>query len=121
MTDTLREIEKGHEAKFKLDQEMQFKIDSRRNKLLSAWASEKMNLSESETSEYAREITRVSLRAAGTKAVIETILDDLRSRDVAIAETEIEAAQEKCQQQAEQFFRNRYPDALDSDHSPVGG
>lgn len=121
MTDTLREIEKGHEAKFKLDQEMQFKIDSRRNRLLSAWASQKMNLSEAEASEYGHEITRVSLRAAKKKAVIETILNDLRSRGVPATEMEIEVAQEKCQQLAEQFFRNRYPDALDSDHSPVGG
>ena len=34
------EREKGFEAKFKLDQEIEFKIRSYRNKLLGLWAAE---------------------------------------------------------------------------------
>ena len=36
--------QKGFEAKFAHDSEMQFKAEARRNKLLGLWAAEKMGL-----------------------------------------------------------------------------
>ncbi|HEV2188746.1 MAG TPA: ATPase inhibitor subunit zeta, partial [Stellaceae bacterium] len=36
--------EKEFEARFKHDQELQFKVKARRNRLLGQWAAEKMGL-----------------------------------------------------------------------------
>ena len=42
MSDFFNDREKGFEAKFKMDQEMEFKVDARRNKLLGVWLAEKL-------------------------------------------------------------------------------
>ena len=42
------EREKGFEAKFKHDQDLEFKIRSKRNKLIGFWAAEQLNKNESE-------------------------------------------------------------------------
>ena len=44
MISTFNDREKGFEAKFKLDQETEFRIAARRNKLLGLWLAEKLGL-----------------------------------------------------------------------------
>ena len=44
-SNALREIEKGHEAKYKLDEERRFKAECRRNKLFGLWIAEHLGLS----------------------------------------------------------------------------
>ncbi|MDP7601954.1 MAG: DUF1476 domain-containing protein, partial [Rhodospirillales bacterium] len=56
MADTFNNREKGFEAKFKLDQETEFKIEARRNKLLGLWLAEKLGINESEIDSYAQEV-----------------------------------------------------------------
>ncbi|MEO1248775.1 MAG: ATPase inhibitor subunit zeta, partial [Pseudomonadota bacterium] len=41
---TFEDREKGFEAKFKHDQELQFKVANRRNKLLGLWAADLLGL-----------------------------------------------------------------------------
>ena len=43
---------KGFEAKYKRDQELQFKVMARRNKLLGLWAAEKMGVSGADAETY---------------------------------------------------------------------
>ena len=44
MTNSFSDREKGFEAKFKLDQETEFRIAARRNKLLGTWLAEKLGV-----------------------------------------------------------------------------
>ena len=44
MTDLDDALEKEFEARFKHDQELQFKVTARRNRLLGLWAAEQMGL-----------------------------------------------------------------------------
>ena len=37
MSDVMNDRERGEERKYQMDQEMQFKADARRNKLLGQW------------------------------------------------------------------------------------
>ncbi len=48
MAEVFNERKKGFEAKFKMDEEMEFKVSARGNKLLGLWLAEKRGLSESE-------------------------------------------------------------------------
>ena len=48
--------EKGFEAKYQHDQETQFKITARRNKLLGLWAAEQLGLGEADADVYAKEV-----------------------------------------------------------------
>ena len=50
--------ERAYEAKFAHDEEMNFRIVARRNRLVGEWAARKMELSEEETSSYAKDVVR---------------------------------------------------------------
>ena len=54
---TFKNREKGFEAKFSHDQEIDFKVTSRRNKLLGLWAAEQLGLEGSAVEHYATEFT----------------------------------------------------------------
>ena len=42
MIEKMEDRRSSHEAKFKLDQEMEFKVRNRRNKLLGLWLAERL-------------------------------------------------------------------------------
>ena len=44
MADAFSDREKGFEAKFKIDAEMEFRIEARRNKLLGLWLAREFGL-----------------------------------------------------------------------------
>ncbi|TAN57836.1 MAG: DUF1476 domain-containing protein [Magnetospirillum sp.] len=51
--------EKAFEAKFHLDQEMEFKVSIRRDKLLGLWAAEKMGIGGDSAKTYALSVVDV--------------------------------------------------------------
>ena len=84
--------ERAFEAKFARDEEMQFRIIARRNRLLGQWAAGKMGLSEAETESYAKDVVRADFEEAGEEDVIRKILGDLTSAGIDIDEGTIRAA-----------------------------
>jgi hypothetical protein len=62
--------ERAFEAKFARDEEMQFRIMARRNRLLGEWAARLMGLSEVETEGYAKDVVRADFEEAGDEDVI---------------------------------------------------
>ena len=65
MINSFDDREKGFEAKFKLDQETEFAITARRNKLLGLWLGEKLGLNDSEISEFAASVVASDLEEPG--------------------------------------------------------
>ncbi len=74
--------ERAFEAKFARDEEMQFRILARRNRLLGEWAARLMGLSEVETESYAKDVVRADFEEAGDEDVIRKVLGDLTSAGV---------------------------------------
>lgn len=83
------ERERGFEAKFARDEEMQFRIIARRNRLLGEWAARLMNLSEVETEAYGKEVVRADFEEAGDEDVIRKVLGDLTAAGVDVDEARI--------------------------------
>ncbi len=81
--------ERAFEAKFARDEEMQFRVAARRNRLLGEWAAELMGLSEVETESYAKDVVRSDFEEAGDEDVIRKLLGDLTSANVDIDEARI--------------------------------
>ncbi|HXG99031.1 MAG TPA: DUF1476 domain-containing protein [Sphingomicrobium sp.] len=81
--------ERAFEAKFARDEEMQFRVAARRNRLLGEWAAELMGLSEVETESYAKDVVRSDFEEAGDEDVIRKLLGDLTSASVDIDEARI--------------------------------
>ncbi|MFN3517214.1 MAG: DUF1476 domain-containing protein [Novosphingobium sp.] len=93
MTD-FNDRERAEEAKFARDEEMQFRIQARRNRLLGAWAAEKMNLSAVEAEAYAKSVVQADFEEAGDEDVIRKLLGDLVSAGLDIGEADVRAALE---------------------------
>jgi hypothetical protein len=91
---TFDDRERAFEAKYARDQEMQFRIIARRNKLLGAWAARLMGLTEAEAEGYARDVVHADFEEAGDEVVIRKLLGDLISAGVDIDEARIRDALE---------------------------
>lgn len=93
MTD-FNDRERAEEAHFAHEEEMQFRIHARRNKLLGQWAAEKMGLSQVEAEAYAKSVVQADFEEGGDEDVIRKLLGDLTSAQVETNEGELRAALE---------------------------
>ncbi|MDQ3144599.1 MAG: DUF1476 domain-containing protein [Pseudomonadota bacterium] len=84
--------ERAFEAKFARDEELQFRVLARRNRLLGEWAAGLMGLSEAEAASYAKDVIRADFEEAGDEDVIRKLLGDLTSAEVDIDDERIRAA-----------------------------
>ena len=80
--------EKAFENKFAHDQEMQFKAEARRNRLLGLWAAGILGKSGDEAESYAGEVVRSDFEEAGDEDVYRKLEADLGGM---IEEAEIRA------------------------------
>jgi hypothetical protein len=101
---TFDDRERAFESQYARDQEMQFKIVARRNRLLGHWAAKKMGLTEAEADAYARDVIRADFEEAGDEDVIRKLLGDLTSAGVEIDEGSIRQALEHKTVEARRQF-----------------
>ncbi|HAJ02148.1 MAG TPA: DUF1476 domain-containing protein, partial [Brevundimonas sp.] len=73
---TFDDREKGFESKYALDQEQEFKVMARRNKLLGLWAAEKMGLSAESAEQYAAAVVRADFEQPSEEDVFRKIAGD---------------------------------------------
>ncbi|MEL6232953.1 MAG: DUF1476 domain-containing protein [Pseudomonadota bacterium] len=69
--------EKAFENKFAHDQEMQFKAQARRNKLLGQWAAEELGLSGQAAADYALAVVKSDFEEPGEEDVFRKVMGDL--------------------------------------------
>ena len=74
---TFDERKDGFENKFVHDQNITFKIEALRNKLLGAWAAELKGLDEDETQQYIKDVVKSDFQEAGDEDVFRKLQDDL--------------------------------------------
>jgi hypothetical protein len=70
------EREKDFEARYRHDQELQFKVKARRNKLLGLWAAARMGLNGDAADAYARSVVDAEFEG-GDRHVVEKVCADL--------------------------------------------
>ena len=78
--------EKGYEAKFKLDEELIFKIRARRNKLLGSWLAKKFNLNTEKSEAYCKEVVIADLEEPGIEDMVRKVMTEVRARSSNISE-----------------------------------
>jgi len=88
---TFDERERAFETKFARDQEMQFRIHARRDRLLGLWAPQRMGLTEAEAETYARDLIRSDFETITDDDIVRKLLGDLTGAGVEIDEAEIRA------------------------------
>jgi hypothetical protein len=92
---TFDDRERAFENQFAHDQEMQFRITARRNRLLGEWAALKMGLTAEETDAYAKAVVQADFEEAGDEDVIRKLVGDLTSAGVDADEPTVRAALEE--------------------------
>lgn len=89
---TFDKREEGFEKKFAHDEELRFKANARRNKLLGLWAAEKMGLSGPAADAYAKEVVVADFEEAGDDDVFRKIRKDFDAKSVAQSDQDIRKA-----------------------------
>jgi len=84
---TFDDREQGFERKFAMDQEQEFKVVARRNRLLGEWAAGLMGLST--PGEYARAVVKADFEQPGDEDVLRKVFEDLKGSGVAVGEGEV--------------------------------
>jgi len=81
--------EKDFEARFKHDQELQFKVTARRNRLLGLWAAERMGLAGEAAGTYAKEVVEAEFKG-GDRHVVDKLIADLAAKGHAVTEAQVQ-------------------------------
>ena len=96
--------ERAFESMYARDQEMQFKVTARRNRLLGQWAAKKMGLTEAEADAYAKDVIRADFEEAGDEDVVRKLLGDLTAAGVEIDDATIRQTLEHKTVEARRHF-----------------
>jgi hypothetical protein len=86
---TFDKREEAFEKRFAMDEELKFKTEARRNKLLGLWAAARLGQSEEAASAYAREVVAAGLEGSG--GAMRKVSGDLEAGGVAVPATELNA------------------------------
>ncbi|WP_425406261.1 DUF1476 domain-containing protein [Hwanghaeella sp.] len=95
MSNSFNDREKAFESKFSHDQETDFKVNARRNKLLGLWAAGKMGLSDEEAQSYAQEVVKADFEEVGHDDVVRKVLADFNAKGIEISKHLIETELQK--------------------------
>lgn len=82
--------ERAEEGKFALDQELRFKANARRNKLLGLWAAEKLGKTGEAASTYATEVVKSDFEAPGEEDVFRKVKGDFEKAGVAVTDHQLQ-------------------------------
>ena len=88
---TFNDREKAFEAKYAHDEELRFKVEARRDKLLGLWLAEKMGKTGGDAEDYAKEVVISDLQEAGDEDVIAKVMADIEAAKLDIDRAQIEA------------------------------
>jgi hypothetical protein len=80
--------EEGFEKKFAVDEELKFRAEARRNKLLGLWVAEKQGMSGDAAAAYAKEVVAADFEPGGHGAM-RKVTADLDARGVVVTEQEL--------------------------------
>lgn len=80
------------ETKHVRDEDMTFRINARRNRLLGVWAAERMRLTPEETSAYATSVVQADFEEIGDEDVVRKLFGDLTAAGVEVDDAQIRAA-----------------------------
>jgi len=89
---TFNEREKGFENKFAYDQELKFKAEARRNRIVAEWAAAKLGLTGPAVDEYVKAVRKADLAEKGDEDVFRKIRKDFDEKGLSISDADIRTA-----------------------------
>jgi hypothetical protein len=99
------ERERGYEAKFAHDEDVEFRANARRNKLLGQWAAELMGLEGQHRDDYARAVVKSDFELPGDEDVLKKVSQDLKGSGLSTSESEVRRKMDELLAQAREQVR----------------
>ena len=78
--------EEGFEKKFAHDEELRFKANARRAKLLGAWAAEKLGKIGADAEAYAKSMVAEDMSQPGDADIVAKVIADLKVKGIEMSE-----------------------------------
>jgi hypothetical protein len=97
---TFDDREKSFEKKFAMDEELKFKSEQRRNKLLGEWAAGRLGITGAGVDDYVRALRRADLATKGDEDVFQKLRKDFDDKGVAVSDADLRRAMADCLAQA---------------------
>ena len=72
--------ERDFEKRFQHDEELLFKANARRNKMLGLWAADLLGLTGAESEAYAKEVVMADFQEPGDEDVLRKVLSDFEGK-----------------------------------------
>ena len=95
---------KGFEKKFVHDEEIQFKVNAKRNKYLGEWVAEKLGKKDQNKEIYVQEVIKSDFEEPGDEDVFRKIQKDLKESGIEILDQEIRDQMVSCLERAKKDF-----------------
>lgn len=86
---TFDERERSYEKKFAMDEELRFKAEARRNKLLGQWAAAQLGLTGTAVDDYVKAVRKADLAEKGDEDVFRKIRADFEGKGIKLADAEL--------------------------------
>jgi hypothetical protein len=97
---TFDKREEGFEKQFAHDEELRFKANARRNKLLGLWAAAKLGMAGAEADAYAKEVVLADFEEAGDDDVFRKVRRDFDAKGVTESDHQIRRTMDELMAQA---------------------
>ena len=101
---TFNEREKAFEKKYEHDQDLKFKVNARKNKLLGLWAAGLMGKSGADAEAYAKDVVLVDYEKPGDSDVIDKLVKDLAAAGKPMEDHTIRKQAERLAAEAKEQF-----------------
>jgi hypothetical protein len=88
---SFKKREKGEERRFEMEQDIRFKAESRRNRMLGRWLAGKFGLTDEQAEAYVKDVVRADLDKPGIDDVVEKVMKDIKERRVDVTEKQVRA------------------------------
>ncbi len=96
----------GFEKKFAHDEELRFKAQARRNKLLGLWAAEHLGKSGTDADAYAMEVVRADFEEVGEEDVFRKVRGDFDANKVDQSDHQIRRSMDELMETAMEQIQN---------------
>ncbi len=106
ITNGFRQREKDFETKYQHDEELNFRICVKRNRLFGLWAADILGYKDEKAKCYIEEVTMADLQRTHKESVLHKVLKDLEAAQITMSGHYLQKVLEKCRDEARQMVMN---------------
>ena len=93
---TFDDREKSFEKKFAMDEELKFRSEQRRNRLLGVWAAGKLGITGAAVDDYVKALRKADLTMKGDEDVFQKVRKDFDAKGVTVPDAELRRTMSDC-------------------------